>query len=196
MITEIVTGTVLLALAAAIAYVSFRFRDMKIVEIEIADDGWEGDEITLTVVNTGRVPVTVRRLRITAPLGGLSTRDAKLSKWTRLARKLNLKRLAVYPRRCLVDAEVEDWMSRGHWYGEMLEKGEMIKLEPAESASRSVNRAVLDMTQKIGEKSEGVLVFPSCELVGNEAASWGNPVGFAKGTTLSDEKWYWIISME
>lgn len=188
----ITAAIVTVVLTSIVAYIVFRARNVKRVQIEIPYE-FKRKEITVVVVNTGSIPVTVRSMGFSSPIIFDKGINHSKPKW--VLRVLNILRIGwlfPYYGEHIRDSYIEFLMSRGQSYCELLNYGEMLKLEPGESATRTTKSDVLSSFVRNPLESDAevdisvVLLFPYCRLVGVEGSRWGSMVVFVNDSTHRD----------
>ena len=199
----LLTAIISIALTAVVTYAAFRYRNRKLVEVDIANRYWKADvtDMTVTVVNTGLIPVTVRSLGICVPVGKQPVLEPKLDWWVRLSRKLHVSwcirlygklligRLGLSRRDQLLGAIAEVTMSGAQWQYETLKDGELPRLQQGESETRIISIQVLSIPDRFSREDHAVQLMPFCELVGDKTRKWGNLTFFAK---ISNGKDQWL----
>ena len=155
----------------------------------------------MTVVNTGRVPITVQELTINftgrsmgAPENVLFEKDAGVL--IRTLEKLRLQRTAKWLRRktkVMVSASIRLLSKKiaRQIYTKAMLKGirtnkashakllchEMLRLEPGESKTLEISKEKIKLAQDfLDSKKWMTMVYPSCKLVGEEKIRYGLPM--------------------
>ena len=157
--------------------------------------------IKVTVVNTGRVPITVQELTINftrssmdAPEHALIEKEAgvlsrtfeklrlqKTAKWIRRQTKVMLsalirllsKKIArqIYTRVMLKEIRTNEASSA------KILCNEMLRLEPGESRTLEISKEQIKLAQDLlDDKKWLAMVYPSCKLVGEEKIRYGLPM--------------------
>ena len=161
---------------------------------------WEAGvtDLTITVINIGLIPVTVRSLGICAPVFKQPVLEPKLDWWVRLSRKLHVSwcvrlygklligRLGRSQRDLILGAMAEVTMPGARWQWETLKDGELPTLQQGESATRFISIDVLSIPARFAHEDHFVQLMPFCELVGDKALKWGNLMFFAKSSNGKD----------
>lgn len=195
----ILAAIVTVLLTSIVAYIVFRYRNIQRLEVQVPYV-YQKTDVSVIVTNTGFVPVTVQTLGLSAPLSSSIT-GAYSHRWTRLLRVLRLQWLDPCWRERLIDGFAETSLSKGRLCWEMIEDGEMLKLERGESVTRTANMdEIISSIQHMEHSNflstarshvEGfhhplessLVIFPFCRLVGRKNPRWGNMVVLAKSPT-------------
>ena len=198
-------------LTSLVAYVVFRYRNTQRVEVQIPYH-YQKAEISVILTNTGFAPITVQTMGISAPLSSDNTDDFRDNR-TRVLKVLRLQYLDPSWRERSIDGFAETFLSKANLYWEMMEDGEMIKLERGESVTRTANTdEIIASIQQIEHNNflsiarnhvdgfdepleSSLVVFPYCRLVGRKNPRWGNMVVLAKSPSTRG-RWGMVANLD
>ena len=161
--------------------------------------------INITIVNTGRVPITVQELNINfSEMSSSESENPSSEKEARIlirvSEKLRFKRIAQWlsrKKRGLISVltkplpkKTVQWLGRKEMlqmidtskvsYYSFLQRGKMLRLEPGESETLEISKEGIKWALDVLDSNKWlVMVYPSCKLVGEEKIRQGLPIFYS-----------------
>ena len=161
--------------------------------------------INVTIVNTGRVPITVQELKINFSESSLSesenlSGEKEAGILVRVSEKLRFKTITQWlntKKKKLISVlmkplpqETVQWLCRKGtlkmidtsrvFYYSFLQCGKMLRLEPGESETLELSKEMIESAlDALDSKDWFVMIYPSCKLVGEEKIRQSLPIFYS-----------------